>query len=422
MKVGFVGLGKLGLPCALAIESKGHEVAGADPSKLVAEALRIKKVPYREKGANDLLEKSAIHLMEVDDLVEWAELIFIAVQTPHKPEFEGVTELTDEREDFDTEALRVALWEVAEAAHFHDRQITVAIVSTVLPGTIRRLMPPGDRAAKVRLVYNPFFIAMGTAIQDFLDPEFVLLGADNAVPIATMVDFYRETIGEDVPIQAMSIESAELTKVAYNTFIGAKLAFVNTLAEICHKTPGANVGDVTRALRSADKRLISGAYMEAGMGDGGGCHCRDNIAMSWLARKLNLGHDFFEAVMLSRQHHSAFLAALVARTAHEANLDVIVLGRSFKPETDLLVGSPATLLVNQLRANHGGLLVEHCDHHVDGELRHAPPPTRRAVYMIATKHECYQYMQFPEGSIVIDPWGYIPDQEDIQVIGVGRND
>ncbi len=417
MKVGFMGLGKLGLPCALAIESRGHEVAGTDPSRLVAEAIRIKKVPYLEEGANELLAKSAIHLMDVDDLVEWAELIFVAVQTPHRPEFEGTTDLPAHRANFDTEALRIALWDVIETANFHQKTITVAVVSTVLPGTLRKMLPTDNLAELVKIVYNPFFIAMGTAIENFLDPEFVLLGGEME-DVLWMADWYKQTLGPDTQIQAMSVESAELTKVAYNTFIGLKIAFVNTLAEICHKTPGANVDHVTQALRAAHRRLISGAYMEAGMGDGGGCHPRDNIALSWLARELDMGHDLFEAMMLSRQEFSRFLVNITRQKAHENDLDIIVLGKAFKPGTKLTVGSPATLFVNQLRHANGRILIEHHDHHVDG----GPVPLRPAVYVIATKHDCYQGCRFPEGSIVIDPWGYIPDQEGVEVIGVGRND
>ena len=109
----------------------------------------------------------------------------------------------------------------------------------------------------------------------------------------------------------MSIDSAELTKVAYNTFIGMKIVFANTLMEICHKSPGANVDDVTGALKKARRRLLGPLYLDGGMGDGGGRHPRDNIAMSWLARKLPLSHDMFENLLTARECQTEWLVELM---------------------------------------------------------------------------------------------------------------
>ena len=98
-----------------------------------------------------------------------------------------------------------------------------------------------------------------------------------------------------------TIENAELIKVSYNTLISTKIAFSNTIMELCHKLPNTNVDDVTNALKLANRRLISGSYMDGGMGDGGGCHPRDNIAMSYLSDKLNLSHNWFEHIMQQRE-------------------------------------------------------------------------------------------------------------------------
>src|SRR4029079_8006110 len=167
---------------------------------------------------------------------------------------------------------------------------TVAVVSTVLPGTMRRSVMP-VASPLLGLCYNPSFVAMGTTMRDFLHPEFVLLGADDLISAQKLEAFYATIT--DAPIHRMSVESAEITKLAYNTYIGMKIGFANTVMEICHKIPGANVNDVTAALKTAHHRLISPAYLDGGMGDGGGCHPRDNIAMSWLAQQLPLSHDPF---------------------------------------------------------------------------------------------------------------------------------
>ena len=133
---------------------------------------------------------------------------------------------------------------------------------------------------------------MGTTMQDFMFPEFVLFGVDDPEAAATAEKFYK-TIHKS-PIFTTTIENAELIKVTYNTYISTKIGFINTVMEMCHHLPNTNVDDVTNGLKLASKRIISDAYLTGGMGDGGGCHPRDNIALSWLAQKLNLSTDWFE--------------------------------------------------------------------------------------------------------------------------------
>ena len=327
MKVGFVGLGKLGLPCALASEAAGHEVMGWDTN----------------------VEKP-------EQIVKWADIVFVAVQTPHQPQFEGTTRLADERADFDYGYLWNAVASVSNAK-------LIVVISTALPGTIQRELfdDPDLGIGPDRLLYNPFFIAMGTTIPDFRDPEFVLIGTDGAHP-GPLREFYASI--HDRPVFVTTIKTAELTKVAYNTFIGLKIAFANTMMELCEKT-GADVDDLVDALSLADKRLLSPAYLRGGMGDGGGCHPRDNIALSWLAREQNLSYDLFEALMACRERQTEWLAQLIQeeQNSTSAYRPVEILGKAYKPETNLTVGSPATLLSHML--DEIGVDHAHTDLHVD---------------------------------------------------------
>lgn len=327
MRIGFIGLGKLGLPTALAIEEAGHEVAGWDTSESVRAIIEDGWLPYQEERADRLLMASELRLMIPERIREWAELIFVAVQTPHDPEYEGVTPLPRSRDDFDYSYLCDALKSVDEA------RAPVVVVSTVLPGTLGSL-------GATHVLYNPSFIAMGTTIPDFKNPEFVLIGSDGT-PTTSLREFY-DTI-HSRPIFVTDIKTAELTKMAYNTFIGLKIAFANTMMEICERI-GADVDDVIDALSLAHRRLLSSAYMRGGMGDGGGCHPRDNIALSWLARELGLSYDLFGAMMECREAQSAWLADLV----EESEGPVALHGKAYKPDTNLTVGSPARLLAWQL--------------------------------------------------------------------------
>ena len=412
MNVGFMGLGKLGLPCALAMEHYGtHKIFGFDVNPGVLENIKARRIPYTEAGAQDLLDRSQITLCDVQALVRSSDIVFIAVQTPHAPEFEGVTPLPSERADFDYSFLLDAIETVCRATFERQTPLPVAIISTVLPGTIEREIIPRLNPG-IELYYNPFFIAMGTAIEDFMNPEFVLLGSPEGCDGARLKELYASLHNHEV--LHVSISSAELIKVAYNTFIGLKIAFVNTLMEVADAS-GANVDDVTVALGKATKRLISTRYMRAGMGDGGGCHPRDNIAMSHFARRLGLSYDLFESIMLARERQAEWLARMAIQASTEHSLPIVILGKAFKPETNLTVGSPARLLADLL--DRAGVHFQAYDPVMDG-----PPISEfgQSIFVIATAHETFREWHFPQGSVVIDPWAMVETDGNFSLRQPGR--
>ena len=413
MKIGFLGLGKLGLSCALAIESKGHDVVGYDSNPIVQENIRNKKIPYKEERVNQALINSNIKLVTLSELVKFSEIIFVGVQTPHHEKYEGVTELPQDRVDFDYTFLKNASLELSEEIKKQNLEKTVIIISTVLPGTIEREIKPLLNN-KVKLCYNPFFIAMGTTMHDYLNPEFVLFGVEDLDAAKKAEEFYKTITS--VPFFKTSIQNAELIKVAYNTFIGMKIVFANVLMEICHKT-GANVDEVTDALKLANDRLISGKYFTGGMGDGGACHPRDNIALSWLSRKLNLSFDWFENIMLAREKQTEWLANLM----EEYDLPKVILGTSYKPESNLEIGSASLLLKNILEKR--GHKVTKYDPYVDSDTADNIKNKFKepCIFLIGTKHHDFINFDFPEGSVIIDPWRYMPDKNGIKTIRLGEN-
>jgi UDP-glucose 6-dehydrogenase len=268
MNIGFVGLGKLGMPVAVAMAMAGHDVMGFD---VVQSNMSKENRLFRETGPdgtgdfNEVLAASTLRFASgLHELADHAEIIFVAVQTPHRPEFEGSTPIPYERADFNYRYLCEAIENLSNVV---STGTPVAIISTVLPGTMRKYIRP-LMSSPMRLCYNPFFIAMGTTMRDFINPEFVLLGVDDEWAASVVERFYSETLPH-AKVCRMSVESAELTKVAYNTYISSKLAIANTLMEICHKIPGANVDEVLSALKLATRRITGPAYMNGGMGDGG---------------------------------------------------------------------------------------------------------------------------------------------------------
>jgi len=403
MKVGMVGCGKLGLMVALAIESRGHEVRGFDLATAPGHYLNKRAIPFKEERAEELLAKTKMTMVRLDELCAWADLIFMAPQTPHEPRFEGVTALPTERADFDYSYLSMCVRWVNSALTTSAGPKPCVIISTVLPGTIDREIRPQIINPNFKLVYEPLFIAMGTVVEDFLNPEFVLVGVDDPWASARLCEFYK-TI-HDAPVFETDVRTAEGIKVFYNTFITAKIVLANAYGELAHKL-GMNIDDITRALSLATNRLLSAKYLSSGMGDGGGCHPRDNIALSWLARKTNLSFDIFGALMDARERHCEWLARLIDE--HRRNRPIYILGRSFKPETNIETGSPALLLSYILKRR----FVRH-------EIVEDLVPVEPALYFIGTRHARYAELQFPAGSTVIDPFRYLKVQPGVELISIG---
>lgn len=416
MKVGYVGLGKLGLPVALATERSGMEVRGVDPDPRVAETLRSRVLPYREAIAPQLLERTEIDLTTVPELVRWADLIFVAVQTPHDPGYGGEVPCPAPK-DFSYAYLVAALDELSHALEVQGRSMPVTVISTTAPGTYRNVLER-HVSPLMRYAYNPYFIAMGTVIPDFLRPEFILVGSEGSIP--ELEDFYWSVLPPDddyaspprPPVVHTSIVNAELTKMLYNTYISSKIVFANAAMELADAV-GGDCDVVSDTLALATKRIISPAYMRGGMGDGGGCHPRDNLVLSYLADRYGLSFDLFGTLMDARQAQTMRLAE---RFVDEAgDLPLVILGKAFKPGTALVDGSPALLLAYFLRKLPRSLT--HWDPYVDLD---APAPIHEpAAYFIATQHPRFAEIPFPAGSVVVDPHRYIPDQAGVRIVRIG---
>ena len=418
MNIGFMGLGKLGLPCALAVEMRGHKVVGYAPSPDVKKILDTKKLPYKEIWAQDYLDKTNIKIKTVEEVVKHSDIIFVPIQTPHGEKFEGTTRIPDEREDFDYSYLIDGLTQLDYELHKQKKETVVVVISTVLPGTIRRDIKP-LLSEYTKLCYNPFFIAMGTVMEDFLRPEIILFGVDDKEAAQKAKKFYR-TINH-APFYETTIENAELIKVAYNTFIGTKIAYVNTLMEMCHHLPNTNVDEVMNGLKMCNKRIISDKYLSGGMGDGGGCHPRDNIALSWLSDELGLKFNWFDNIMKQREVQTEWLVDMIEKESN--GLPITILGKSFKPQTNITTGSPSILLFNILRER--GLSATMYDPYIDEPFGDWQDMSEYdglpQCYFIGTKHEDFVNFPFDDESIIIDPWRYIPDKEGCKVIRIGDN-
>ena len=418
MKSAMIGCGKLGYPVSLAW-AKFHDMVGYDVSPIAKTIEASRKYPHLEPGAQAILDEGTkFRIVEsVSRAIEHADIVFVSVQTPHGPEYEGITRMPETRADFDYRALRVALFEIAAAAKAHKKHITLVVISTVLPGTsARELLPILKGNEFISYVYAPMFIAQGTVVEDTLNPEFCLLGVDksDARGVEESKRFYGEMHAME-KLRFMSVASAELTKVAYNVALSIKISIANNIMEIAHRV-GANCDEVTDALAKATDRVISPKYLRGGMPDAGPCHPRDIIALSWLAEELGMSHDFFGWMVRGREAQAAFIADVVLELA--VGLPIVVLGKAYKKGTNLVIGSSALLLKSILDENRGGWT--QWDPHID------PPGTfnERAVFVVATDHDEFYSPAFtaslPKGSTIVDPWGKMHDIDGCKVVRVGR--
>lgn len=399
MNIGFIGLGKLGLPCAAAMSVKtGKTIYGYDVNPNIQKYIDDRKTPYIEGQLEEYLSNADFSIKEsIDGVLDNADIVFVAVPTPHIERFEGNCPMPDDRADFDYNYLKDVVKKIQiYLENNKDKNLDIVIISTVLPGTIRsQILPLLTMREGVNLFYNPYFIAMGTTIHDFLNPEFILIGRVSE-DSERLVSIYKSFLS--CPIVEITLESAELTKVAYNTFIGMKIVFANTLAEITEKI-GGHVDEVTNTLSLGSNRIISNRYMKAGMGDGGGCHPRDQIAMSWLAQKLDLSFDIFEMIAKARDEQSLYFAKLLKKYQEERRQKVIILGNSYKKNVGITVGSPSILLQHYLKELDVDFIAFDPLQKEEDLICDGP-----SIFFVATPHDVFQTLSLPEESIVIDPW------------------
>lgn len=407
MKIGFVGTGKLGLPVSLMYCAKGHDVLCYDVNKSFYEGKSAidllyeeelcpnNKMKLKEWFQENPLQSSYSHTKNLGELIEFSDILFVAVQTPHNPKYEGTERLVKERDDFDYTYLKEAMTSISEHSEKLNKDIIVIIISTVLPGTIRREILP-TLSSKVKLCYNPYFIAMGTVANDCLNPEFILLGNRDNEAADKVTEFYKSIC--DSPVFRTTLENAEMIKVSYNTFIGSKIAMANTIMELCDKLPNTDCDIVIDALSLANKRLISKSYLRGGMGDGGGCHPRDNIALSWLSNNLGVQYNWYDSIMMAREKQTEFLANVIEEEWKKTNLPVVLLGKSFKPNTAIATGSPAVLLGNILREKNVPFVFY--DPYSEKNETYIK---EKSIYFVSCAHDIFASMQLPEGSILIDP-------------------
>ena len=211
--------------------------------------------------------------------------------------------------------------------------------------------------------------------------------------------------------------------MSYNTYIGAKIAIANTIMEFCHKIPEADADVVSHALSYANVRIVGARYMRGGMGDGGGCHPRDNLALSWLSKQLDLSANPFEFVMDARDKQTDWLG----KVALENGRDIVIMGARYKPNTNLIDYSPNLLLAELIQKKTSNGTAPYIYDPVVPKYSTPPQLSTSGVYIIALDDKFVHRFNYPSGSTVIDVWRCLTPKEignltarQIKYVPVGR--
>jgi UDPglucose 6-dehydrogenase len=405
-KVGFIGIGKLGMACA-EVMSEHYDVTGYDIYPKESDKI---KISGHLRGA-----------------VEGKDIVFIAVQTPHEPIYDGSQPITHLKNvDFNYDIVEKVLEEVNVWAH---PEQLVVLISTVLPGTVRGRLR--DKIRHARFIYNPYLIAMGSVEWDMVNPEMVIIGTEDGSTTGDaqeLIDFYKTLMQNEPRYEVGTWDEAECIKVFYNTFISAKIGLANMIQDVAIKQGNINVDVVTGALAKSSMRIMGPKYMTAGMGDAGPCHPRDNIALRFLAERLELGYDLFDAIMGAREIQAENLAKFVQREATTDNgvLPIYIHGKAYKPDVDYLEGSYSLLIGHYLEKMGAKvtyidpLTEEYNPKSVTGVVLLAH--NRRITYGYAGEsNEQELYCKINSGSVIIDPWRqYTTSRTDIKVLHYGN--
>ena len=343
MRIAVIGTGYVGLVSGACFSEFGHSVVCVDTDSGKIEALRGGRVPIYEPGLEDLIATNARAgrlRFEVDTAgpVTQADVVLIAVGTPGRRGDDGA----------DLSHVFAAVGDLAPALSGYTLVVTKSTVPVGTGREVERVVRAAAPGADFDVASNPEFLREGSAIQDFLRPDRVVVGTHSNRARSVLRDLYRPLYLNETPILVTSLETAELTKYASNAFLATKITFINEIADLCEAT-GADVQAVARGM-GLDGR-IGRKFLHAGPGYGGSCFPKDTQALVDQARKFGARTRIVEAVLTVNKERKAQLAAraVAACGGSVRGKCLAVLGLTFKPNTDDMREAPSLVLIPDLQ-------------------------------------------------------------------------
>jgi UDPglucose 6-dehydrogenase len=345
MDVTIIGCGYVGLVTGTCLASIGHTVRGVEKDKRKLKALQDGHCPIFEPGLQELLQENYAsgQIQFTDDVkeaVKDAEVVFLCVGTPPKPD--GTVDMS---------YLEGAGKEVCDALaeQNNDYMVTIIVKSTVPAGTNRKLYNflKQQTKAYVQVVSNPEFLKEGTAVQDCLNPDRIVVGGESPEAFRMMRRLYDPLIKSEENFLTMGWESAELTKYAANSMLAARISFMNEMTILC-EAYGADVEDIRKGIGS-DSR-IGPAFLRAGCGYGGSCFPKDVAAMEHISRAAGHENLFVNAIQTINSNQKKRFADKIEQKLGRpiAGATIAVWGLAFKADTDDIRESAAIDVIRHL--------------------------------------------------------------------------
>ncbi|HRG54507.1 MAG TPA: nucleotide sugar dehydrogenase [Lacunisphaera sp.] len=342
--VSVIGLGKLGGSMAAGMASRGLHVIGVDVNRHAVDAVNAGQAPVQETGLGEMIAANKDRIratLSTEEAVLGSDLSFVIVPTP-----------SDERGAFTLQYAKFAFKSLGQALKKKNGYHVIVLTSTVLPGATRHgLLPILEQESGKKcgpdfgLCYNPEFIALGSVIRDFLNPDFYLLGQFDQRSGDLLEQVHHRVSQNNAPVKRMSLENAELAKIAVNSYVTMKISFANMLADFCEHLPGGDVDVVSDAL-GMDKR-IGRKYLTGGFGFGGPCFPRDNVALNFMGKSLGVDSRLLAVNDdYNRNLSKRYVEKLQPHLPKGAS--VAVLGLAYKPLSHVIEESPGIYLCRAL--------------------------------------------------------------------------
>jgi UDPglucose 6-dehydrogenase len=341
------GLGKLGASMAAAIACQGFNVIGVDINQHTVDQVNAGHAPVQETNLEEMImanrERIKATLIHGEAILK-SDVSFVIVPTP-----------SDSRGAFSLQYAKWAFREIGRALADKNSYHLVVLTSTVLPGSTRYgLLPILEQESGKKcgedfgLCYSPEFIALGSVIHDFLNPDFNLIGESDTRSGDLLQSCYSEIMANNPPARRMSLENAELTKISLNTFVTTKISFANMLADLCSRIPGGNIDVVSDAL-GCDTR-IGRKYLTGGLGYGGPCFPRDNVALGFFARAVDYEASLAITTDLFNRSLAGRIGDYLSSILHPGST-VAILGLAYKPYSHVIEESQAIYLAKIMAAS-----------------------------------------------------------------------
>jgi nucleotide sugar dehydrogenase len=347
-RISIVGTGYVGLSTAVCLASRGYDVIASTRNEDKARIINAKRAPFHEPGLDDAVRTSieSGHLRAETDrseAVRQTEVTFLTVGTPENAD--GTVDLR---------YVISASEDIGRALKRKSAYHLVVVKSTVTPGTVRGPVKAALEEASglvagrdFGLCTNPEFLRQGSAIQDTLYPDRVVIGEYDKRSGQQLADLLVGFYGPGIPILRMSLESAEMVKYASNTFLAMKISYANEMANICERVPGVDVSKVMAGV-GRDER-INPKFLNAGAGFGGSCLPKDTKALCTFAQAQGYSAPLLMATLAVNKAQAFHVAQLALATLGEPrNKKVALLGLAFKPDTDDLREAPSLTVARAL--------------------------------------------------------------------------